>query len=127
VFAENNKRKSIMKKMVFFICIVLLLFSDKLYSFEKINSEKLKSVIGQTGIGDEFESILKFDTSIYDEEKQSEDPAPKIHGLMSSSTASSSGTFIIKRGAGVSIFVDDVVLLFRSVPDTTYWDTDGVR
>jgi hypothetical protein len=115
-----------MKKIFLFVCIVSLFFSDKLYSFEKISPEKLKSVIGQKGFNDGGKSILTSDTSIYDEEKQKEDQASNTYELMSSSS-NSPGNFTIKRGVGVSIFVDDVVLLFRSVPDTTYWDTDGVR
>ncbi|MDY0359825.1 MAG: hypothetical protein RBR08_00075 [Desulforegulaceae bacterium] len=114
-----------MKKIILFIFIVLLFFCDRVCSFEKINPEKLKSVIGQTGINDGFKSVFNPHTSVYDEEKQSEEQEQKTPDLMNS--RANFGDITIKRGAGVSIFVDDVVLLLRSMPDTTFWDSDGVR
>ncbi|MCB9494941.1 MAG: hypothetical protein H6681_05820 [Desulfobacteraceae bacterium] len=111
-----------MKKNVFFICIVLIFICSNTYALEKIDKEELKKVTGQTGISDNLNSSQNSSHSPSHEQEnqtQTENISVAVDGNLP-------GTFVIHRGAGVSIFVDDVVLLFRSVPDTTYWDTDGV-
>ncbi|MGM0609362.1 MAG: hypothetical protein ACQESP_13210 [Candidatus Muiribacteriota bacterium] len=91
------------KKIFIFVLISLIPLNT--YAFEKLSSKKLKNIKGQSGIKEL--ASKSFNNSSKEKDSISKTLPENIREEKLNST-------VKRRGPGVSIMVDDVILLFGS-------------
>jgi len=108
-----------MKKII--ICLYIFLFISPLTikAAKKINPESLKMITGQAGT---IEPQSKDINSVYSPTEI--DSSLTTHSYSKQKDLTSN---IVHRGAGISIFINNIVIQITHIPDITYWDTDGVK
>lgn len=96
-----------------FLMLICLGFALNANALEKMKPSEMKEVIAKAAVP--ADSYTNPDT------KQNQDLInTKITPIKKADTT------ITHRTAGISIMIDDVVLLITKMPDVIYWDNDGV-